>query len=130
MSERSKWSVGARFKSVGYALQGLRFMLRTQPNAWLHVGASIAVVGLACILKVSPADWRWLIAAMSMVWVAEGLNTAIEYVCDAVSPGYSQAVKHAKDIAAASVLICALAAAVIGLLSFWPYIFGSHLSLS
>jgi diacylglycerol kinase (ATP) len=97
-------------------------MLRTQHNAWLHAIASIIVISVGFGLRISLADWRWLIVAMAMVWVAETFNTAVEYVCDGVSPGHSIAVKHAKDIAAGAVLICALAAAFIGAFTLLPYL--------
>lgn len=116
------FTLRSRFKSFAYALQGIGFMLRTQHNAWLHLAASITVVALGLYCRVNAADWRWLVAAIAMVWVAEAVNTAVEYVCDVVSPKYLEAVKHAKDIAAGGVLIAATAAAVIGVLTFWPYL--------
>jgi diacylglycerol kinase (ATP) len=116
-----RFSLRARVKSFAYACQGVAFMLRTQHNAWLHAAATLAVIALALYCDVSASDWRWLIVAMAMVWVGETLNTAVEYVCDVLSPEYHQAVKHAKDIAAGGVLIAALAAALIGVLTFWPY---------
>jgi len=118
----SRFSIAARLKSFVFAFAGIGFMLRTQHNAWLHAVASIIVIALGIGLHVSLADWRWLIVAMAMVWVAETFNTAVEYVCDVVSPGYSVPVKHAKDIAAGAVLICALAAGFIGVFTFWPYV--------
>jgi diacylglycerol kinase (ATP) len=111
----------ARLKSFGYALQGIAFMLKTQHNAWLHGVATIAVIVLAVYCHVSASDWRWLIVAMGMVWVGETINTAVEYVCDVVSPDYNHAIKHAKDIAAGGVLIAAVASLVIGVLTFLPY---------
>lgn len=118
-----RFSLFGRLKSFSYALEGVGFMLRTQHNAWLHALASLAVIALAAYCHVSAADWRWLIVAMAMVWVSETLNTAVEYVCDVLSPGYHPAVKHAKDVAAAGVLIAAVGAAIIGALTFWPYFF-------
>jgi diacylglycerol kinase (ATP) len=116
------FKLSSRLKSIAYALRGLSFMLKTQHNAWLHLAATVGVILLASFLQVRLEDWRWLIAAMVMVWVAEAFNTAVEYVCDVVSPGYSEAVKHAKDIAAGAVLVCAFGAAVIGFLTLWPYV--------
>ena len=116
------FSVSSRLKSVGYAMRGLSLMLKTQHNAWLHLAATIVVILLASFLQVRLDDWRWLIVAMVMVWVAEAFNTAVEYVCDVVSPGYSEAVKSAKDIAAGAVLVCAFGAVVIGFLTLWPYV--------
>jgi diacylglycerol kinase (ATP) len=114
-------SLSARLKSFGYALQGIAFMLKTQHNAWLHGVATLAVIALAVYCGVSASDWRWLIVAMGMVWVGETINTAVEYVCDVVSPENNHAVKHAKDIAAGGVLIAAVASLVIGALTFYPY---------
>ncbi len=116
------FSIGARIKSFAYALQGIGFMLRTQHNAWLHALASAVVIAAGLILRVSASDWRWLVVAIAMVWVAETFNTAVEYVCDVVSPGYSEAVKHAKDIAAGAVFLCAVAAVLIGGITLWPYV--------
>jgi diacylglycerol kinase len=112
----------ARCKSFSYALQGILFMLKTQHNAWLHFVATVLVTGFGLYFRVKADDWRWLIVAIVMVWVAEAFNTAVEYVCDVVSPGYSELVKHAKDIAAGAVLIAAFGAMLIGILTFAPYI--------
>ncbi len=117
------FSVAARIKSFAYALRGIGFMLKTQHNAWIHALASVIVIVAGLALKVQATDWRWLIVAIAMVWVAETFNTAVEYVCDVVSPGYSEAVKHAKDIAAGAVFLCAVAAVLIGGITFWPYVF-------
>ncbi len=116
------FSLSARLNSFGYALEGLAFMLKSQHNAWLHVAASVVVILVASFLQVHVADWRWLVAAMAMVWIAEGFNTAVEHVCNVVSPDHSLAVKRAKDVAAGAVLLAALAAAIIGLLTLWPYV--------
>lgn len=117
-----RFTFAARLKSFVYAIRGVWFMLTTQHNAWLHAVATLAVILLALYCNVSESDWRWLIVAMGMVWVAETLNTAVEYMCDVVSPGYSEAVKHAKDISAGGVLIAAVAALLVGVLTFWPYL--------
>jgi diacylglycerol kinase (ATP) len=117
----ARFSALARVKSFAYAIDGIGFMLRTQHNAWLHAVATVAVITLAVVMNVSASDWRWLVAAMATVWVAETINTAVEYVCDVVSPGYNEAVKRAKDIAAGGVLLAAIGAFTIGVLTFLPY---------
>jgi diacylglycerol kinase len=118
----SSFSLTARLKSFGYAMQGILFMLKTQHNAWIHLIATVSVVSLGWYFQIKVDDWRWLIVAIVMVWVAETFNTAVEYVCDMVSPGYSELVKHAKDIAAGAVLIGAFGAMLIGAVTFWPYL--------
>ncbi|MEO8387662.1 diacylglycerol kinase family protein [Polaromonas sp.] len=116
-----RFSLPARLKSFGYAFEGIALMLKTQHNAWVHLIATTLVTGLAVWYRVNASDWRWLIGAVAMVWMAEAMNTAVESLCDVVSPQYSLAVKCAKDVAAGSVLIAACAAAAIGVITFWPY---------
>ncbi|HEX4634663.1 MAG TPA: diacylglycerol kinase family protein [Rhizomicrobium sp.] len=121
MAEKT-FSLIARVKSFRYALAGVWLMLCTQHNAWIHLAATVIVCGAAFVLKVSTSDWRWLIAAIVLVWVAEALNTAFEHLCDVVSPDFHHAVQKSKDIAAGAVLICAAAAVCIGMVTFWPYV--------
>lgn len=116
------FSLAGRARSFRYAANGVGFMLRTQHNAWFHLASTLAVGLVGAWLKVSAADWRWLIAAVVLVWVAEAMNTSFEHLCDVVSPEFHPSVEKAKDIAAGAVLICACGAAVLGALTFWPYL--------
>jgi diacylglycerol kinase (ATP) len=118
----TRFSWRSRLRSFNHAFDGLALMVQTQHNAWLHLVVSLMVAATAWLLGVSAADWRWLLTAITLVWAAEAMNTAIEFVCDVVSPQYSFAVKSAKDIAAGAVLITAAGAAAIGLMTFWPYL--------
>ncbi|MGV3741525.1 MAG: diacylglycerol kinase family protein [Burkholderiaceae bacterium] len=119
---RKRFSFVARLKSFSYAIQGIAFVLRTQHNAWLHLLATAGVVALGLILDITLAEWRWLIVAISAVWVSETLNTAVEQLCDVVSPQYAEAVKRAKDIAAGAVLIASVCAVLLGASVFFPYL--------
>ena len=119
------FSVMARIRSFRYALAGLWFMFRTQHNAWVHLAATLLVCSAGFALGVTAADWRWLIAAILLVWIAEALNTAFERLCDVVSADFHQAVQKSKDIAAGAVLICAMGAILLGAVTLWPYLFRS-----
>lgn len=125
-----RFSVIARLKSFTYAFEGFAFMLRTQHNAWLHLGATIVVVTLGFALRVDAEAWRWLIVSMALVWVAEAMNTAFEHLCDVVSPALHPSVKRSKDIAAAAVLVCAIAAVLLGAITLWPYLASYSAALS
>ncbi len=54
------------------------------------------------------------------VLAAEAFNSAIEALSDRVSPGYDEAVRRTKDLAAGGVLLTAVAAFVVGLIVFVP----------
>src|SRR5438128_1038423 len=90
------FSLADRLQSFRYAVTGIGFMLRYQHNAWVHLAISVAVCLTAWWFKVSAADWRWLIVAIVLVWVAEAMNTAFEYVCDVISPEFHVSVEKAK----------------------------------
>jgi len=113
-------------KSFNYALQGILFSVKSQRNARIHLLAAILVFILGITLKVSLSDWRWLLLCITLVWFSELINTAFEYVCDVVMPEFHSSVKRAKDIAAGAVLICATAAAFIGVMTLWPYLPFAH----
>ena len=120
MSEREHFSWAARARSFGFAFRGVVTLLATQHNAWIHAAASVAVVALGVALGVSRLEWALLVFAIALVWTAEGLNTALEWLCDAAAPEYHPLVKKAKDVAAAAVLLAAIGSALIGLLVFGP----------
>jgi len=99
VSGREPFSWAARARSFGYAFRGVVTLLATQHNAWLHAAATVAVVALGVALGVSRIEWALLILAIALVWTAEGLNTALEWLCDVAAPEYNPLVKKAKDVA-------------------------------
>ncbi len=109
-----------RVRSVQHALAGVWVLLRTQQNARIHACATVVVVTAGFVLHIPKADWLWLVAAITGVWVTEALNTAIEFLGDMVSPEFHPLVKQAKDVAAGAVLIAATGAAIVGLLTLGP----------
>lgn len=121
-SEARSFQFTGRIRSFRHAIVGVLRMIRCQHNAWIHAAATLVVLAAAFFLRVSAADWCWIILAISIVWTAEALNTAFEFLADAASPEFHPLVRDAKDVAAGAVLLTAIAAAVIGSLVFWPYI--------
>lgn len=111
----------SRARSFHHAFAGLWFVIRTQRNAWIHAIASVVVVVMAFWLALSPQDWAIIIMAITMVWIAEFINTALEAVVDLASKQeHHEMAKVGKDVGAAAVLIAAVSAALIGLLILGP----------
>lgn len=119
---QTSFSITARLKSFSHACDGLLFLFRTQHNARVHLAATICVFLAGITLDLSLDDWCKLIIAATFVWAGEAMNTAFEHLCDVVSPQPNTSVKRAKDIAAGAVLICAIGAAILGILTFVPYV--------
>ena len=110
-----------RVRSFRYAIAGIFRMIRCQHNAWIHAACTIAVVSAGFFFQLSRAEWCWIILAISIVWTAEALNTALEFLADAASPSFHPVVRDAKDVAAGAVLITTVASVVIGVILFWPH---------
>lgn len=121
MADRAPFSVSKRVRSFGYAFEGIVELLSEQHNAWIHLLATVVVIGAGLWFGVSATEWMFLVLAITVVWVAEALNTALELLCDVASPEFHPLVKRCKDVAAGAVLIAALGAAVIGATVLYPY---------
>jgi diacylglycerol kinase (ATP) len=111
-----------RLRSVTYALRGIRIMLTSQHNAWMHAIATFIVVGIGLVSRLSAAEWCWIVLAIMSVWTAEALNTALEFLTDVASPTFHPVAEKAKDVAAGAVLLSAVGSAIIGALVLGPHL--------
>lgn len=109
-----------RVKSLGYALAGWLYMLRHQKNTRIMSVASILILGLALWLQIEPLGWALLIVTITIVWMAEFLNAAVEAVVNLSSPQYHPMAKVSKDVASAAVLLGVVASILVGLLVLGP----------
>ncbi|HUQ77161.1 MAG TPA: diacylglycerol kinase family protein [Burkholderiales bacterium] len=110
------WKIVA---SAGYALRGLRFLLEER-NARLLLAGTVVAVGAGLHFRLTGLEWCTVVLAITALWVAEGLNSALERLTDLVSPGFHPLAGKAKDIAAGAVLIALAGAISIGVIIFGP----------
>jgi diacylglycerol kinase (ATP) len=122
MVDESSLTFTGRLRSVKVALQGVRIMVESQHNAWLHAAATVGVTILGLMLGLSAAEWCWIVLAIMAVWTAEALNTAFEFLTDVASPTFHPVAGKAKDVAAGAVLLAAVGSVVIGALVFGPHV--------
>ena len=120
MSDSIQREFRNRAKSLQYALEGWWYVLRTQKNTWIHAVASLAVVALGFWLGLPRTDWALIIITMTIVWMAEFVNTALEAIVDMTTPEEHPLAKVAKDVSAAAVLLGACAAVLVGILILGP----------
>lgn len=112
------------YQAMRHASDGIVTMLREERNMRFHVIAGMLAVLVGWYLKISRADWLWILLVVFLVFAAEFLNTVTEAVTDLLcSHHYDVNVKKAKDVAAGGVLLAALFAVIVGLIIFVPRIF-------
>jgi len=116
------FSIGKRIGSFRHAFRGVSTILRTQHNAWIHTAATVVVVALGLYLSLAVFEWVAVILAIGVVWVAEALNTSVEFLADEISQEKRELIGKAKDVAAAGVLLAAASAFLVGILVFGPHV--------
>ena len=99
-----------------HAFYGLKHVIKTQKNAWIHLAGTVVVIFFGIWLKVSIQDWALLAIAIGLVWIAEIFNTSIEALVDLASPKFHPVAKIAKDTGAAAVMAAAFLSIILGLL--------------
>jgi diacylglycerol kinase len=107
-------------RSFLFALAGLVYLLRTQPNFRIEIVVGSFAVGVGVVLRINAGEWAILATVIALVLILEGLNTALELAIDLASPSVQPRAKAAKDIAAGMVLVAALASIAVGIALFAP----------
>lgn len=121
MTELKKFSFNNRLGSFSNALRGIRFLVATQHNAWLHAIATLFVCAAGVFFRIERLEWCCLVLCIMAVWTTEALNTALELLTDLASPEFHPLAGKAKDVAAGAVLIAAVGSAIVGAIVFVPH---------
>jgi len=104
-------------KSFAHALDGVLFVVRTQKHMQVHLVIMILVLLSALGLEVTRLELLGLFLSISLVLVAEMLNTAVETAVDLTVRAYHPIARVVKDVAAGGVLVASvnavLAAAIV-----------------
>lgn len=104
--------------SFNYAIEGIIDALRSEKHMKVHAGMTFVVMILCILYGVTKDEAIQLFIVMTLVWMAELFNTAVENSIDIVCKSYHPLAKKAKDVAAGAVLVTAVNAAVVGYLIF------------
>ncbi len=112
-----------RIRSFGPAFLGIYSLIRLENNAIIHLAATLAAIILGLLLRLALSEWLWIILSITLVWITELLNTAIEKLSDLVNSDTHPQIKIIKDLSAGAVLMSALFAIIAALLIFLPRLF-------
>ena len=115
---RKKWKEQGVTESFNVAFEGLFDAIRTERHMKFHCFCTIVVLILSLFLDLGKYDTLALIVSITLMWLAELFNTAIESCVDLVTQEYHPLAKRAKDIAAGAVLVTSLNAVLVGYIVF------------
>ena len=108
-------------ESFACAFRGIAALLKSEVHARIHLAATFTVIVLGWWCRITGGEWIAVVLSIGLVWVAEALNTAIEYVADLAHPEEHPEVKKLKDLAAAAVLFASITALAVGQIVFIPH---------
>lgn len=108
--------------SLRIALAGLRHLLVSERSSRIHLVATLAVIAAGRAVDLALAEWRWIVLAISIVWLSEAFNTAVERLGDAMTDQPHPEIGIAKDLAAAAVMFAVIAAAIICISVLAPHL--------
>ena len=117
-ADQGKPARGSQAASFAAAFSGIAAAFAGEPHMKVHAAFAVAALVACAVLRVAAWGWCVVIVCIALVIAAELLNTALEALCDKVSPELDPHIKLAKDCAAGAVLVCALASVAAGLVVY------------
>ena len=120
---KRKWKNRDLITSLEFAFTGILTAIKEERNMRKHAVTALIVILAGFGFGVSRIEWLFLLLSIFLVIAFEILNSAIENVVDLASHyHFDMLAKKAKDMAAGTVLVVSVLAALIGLLIFIPRI--------
>ncbi|MDD5347044.1 MAG: diacylglycerol kinase family protein [Candidatus Omnitrophica bacterium] len=110
-------------ESVRIALNGIAYLFLYHRNMRIIFLTGIAAFLAGVHFRLRGIELISLCLTITLVFMAEMFNTAIELIIDMTTRKYHTLIKLVKDIAAAVVLIASLNAIAVGIILFWRHIF-------
>ena len=99
-----------------HAARGIGYGIATQRNLRIHIVAACVVVIFGVMARLNATHWCTVILCCMVVIGLELLNTALEALCDKVSPKEHTLVRHCKDAAAGAVLLAAIGSVAVAVI--------------
>jgi diacylglycerol kinase (ATP) len=110
-------------ESLKIAATGIVYLFLYHRNMRIIFLSGIAAFLLGVYYKLKGIELVALCITITLVFMAEMFNTAIEMIIDMSTRKYHTLIRLVKDIAAAVVLIASLNAVAVGIILFWRRIF-------
>ncbi len=116
-------------ESLRYALARIAYCFKTQRNIRIHSVFTVFVLAFGLAIRISRLEFIVIIMVISLVFICEIFNTAIEKAVDTSTQEYHPIAKISKDVAAGAVLVSSINAIIIGCLIFGRYIWAIILKI-
>lgn len=92
-------------RAAGYSWAGLRHTFRHEAAFRQEIVLCLLLTPLIILLPLTTLTRLYLMGCLALVLICELTNTALEVIINHISPHYSEAARHGKDIGSALVLV-------------------------
>jgi len=107
---------GSFFDRCGYALNGVRTVFVREKSFRMHCGFALLAIAVAAFTQPDLIWWAIVGLCIAIVFAAEMVNAALEYLIDRLHPERHEEIGHAKDAAAGGVLLANIGLGCVGVL--------------
>ncbi len=120
VTKKKDFKLSSLFKVVKYSLQGFEHFYKYERSAILHLVVAVVIILGSLSLDMTAVEWLFMIFILLTMLAIELLNTAIEAICDLLSPDYNKLVKVAKDSASAATFAISVALVIAIVIIYVP----------
>lgn len=117
---RLDFSVKGLFSIVVNSFNGLKNFFKYERSALVYLIAFAFTIGAGIILQMNMMEWVMIFFVLLTMLASELLNTAIEAICDLISPEYNPFVKIAKDSGSAATGVLTILWLIVILVIYVP----------
>lgn len=117
---KKDFKISSLLNVVKYSLQGFEHFYKYERSAILHLVVAVVIILGSLSLDMTAVEWLFMIFILLTMLAIELLNTAIEAICDLVSPEYNKLVKVAKDSASAATFAISVALVIAIVIIYVP----------
>ncbi len=116
------FSLKRLFSSFKFAISGIKIIFREEQTFRIQISIAILVTIAIFYFNLSPTESIVIFTIIFLVLMAELINSLFERILDIIRFSSDIRVKKIKDMSSGIVLLCSLAAAIIGILIFLPHL--------
>ena len=113
--------IEGRIRSLKFTFRGAFLLLKSEHAIIFHSIIGILLVCLGFYVGLDRIHWIIQIFCIGFVLTAEGLNTAVEKLCDFIHPEFNKKIGFIKDISSGAMTFAVIISTIVLILIYTPY---------
>lgn len=111
------------WKSFHNAQRGIFYFFRNERNGQIQLLASLLLLVAGFYFHLNKPEWIAVVLNIGLIICLEMCNSALEKICDLITPDYHPVIRVIKDVSAGAVLWASIIGIITGIIVFGPKIY-------